>query len=194
MGWFTRWTNRKHDETRWNTTDMMDINSWMFHLLQVNEAPAGSIVACAISSMEGSELGNLVAYREIYLERLRFRYSEIKVYLYRYIFLTWSVCVWLVGWETLLFAQITLRSVVNVGRRERCFSCKKDKLLVLLEWITCMLTTLYYVRVRLKHLEPYKWMMFKKTILTKHDQIGDPFWHLSDWFAIAWVVIFSIPY
>ena len=29
---------------------------------QVNEAPAGSIVACAISSMEGSELGNSVAY------------------------------------------------------------------------------------------------------------------------------------
>jgi len=68
---------------------------------------------------------------------------------------------------------------------------KEMKLLVLLDWITCMLTTLYYVRVWLKLLEPYKWMMFqKKAILTKHDQIGDPFWHLSDWFAIAWVVFF----
>ena len=30
-------------------------------ILQVNEAPAGSIVACAISSMEGSELGSSIA-------------------------------------------------------------------------------------------------------------------------------------
>ncbi len=42
----------------------------MKHHGQVNEAPAGSIVACAISSMEGSELGNLVNVGMPYMEHL----------------------------------------------------------------------------------------------------------------------------
>ena len=75
---------------------MMDINSWMFHLPQVNEAPAGSIVACAISSMEGSELGNLVAYPkllhicrlDIYLRQLRFVVNVD----------TYSICLRIVSW------------------------------------------------------------------------------------------------